>query len=325
MPTLAQTYYPVYYFEGRITPIDVKENSGNNLTNYQVMIQLTSSWDGWSYVKSDGSDIYFTDTSGNPLYFWFESWDYTNKNAIIWVKIPSIPANSTVRIYLHYAGTNPYVSYRNGDNVFIFFDDFRGQTSLNTNKWITINTPTLTFSANGVEISGSANGGIRSKNAISISGKYRFVAKTYHKSFGTYDNPFYLDPTALTSGDPYSDSNFVRWQIGYYGGAGGSLAKKVSGTITTLANYTFNLNTWYTTVIITDGSTYIQGVVNGAKIYESTTNEGLLINPPYVYLKVSASTPGDMIVSYFYVTQYVSPEPTITINPSIAHKDIEML
>jgi len=317
MPTLAQTYY----IPGIATPIDVKENSGNNLTDYQVMIQLTSSWDGWSYVKSDGSDIYFTDSSGNPLYFWFESWDYTNKNAIIWVKIPSIPANSTVRIYLHYAGINPYSSYRNGDNVFIFFDDFRGQTSLNTNKWITINTPTLTFSTNGVEISGSANGGIRSKNAISISGKYRFVAKTYHKSFGTYDNDFYLDPTAITSGDPWNDANFVRWTYK----SSGNLYKKVSGTGTVLASYTFNLNTWYTTAIITDGSTYIQGVVNGAKVYESTTNEGLLINPPYVYLKVSSSTPGDMIVSYFYVTKYVSPEPTITINPSIAPKDIEML
>jgi len=317
MPNIAK----LYYFARKVTPIDVKENSGNNLTNYQVMIQLTSSWDGWSRVSSDGSDVYFTDSSGNPLYFWIESWDYTNKNAIIWVKIPSLPANSTVRIYLHYAGTNPYASYRNGDNVFIFFDDFRGQSALNTNKWITINTPTLTFSADGVEISGSSNGGIRSKNAISISGKYRFVAKTYHKSFGTNDNDFYLDPTAITSGDPYNDSNFARWCYS----SKGNFSKKVSGTVTLLASYTFNLNTWYTSVIITDGSSYLQGVINGAKIYESTTNEGLLINPPYICLKVSSSTPGDMIVSYFYVTQYVSPEPTITINPSIAPKDIEML
>jgi len=321
MPTLAK----LYYVSGRITPIDIKENSGNNLTNYQVMIQLTSSWDGWPRVSSDGSDIYFTDASGNPLYFWIEMFDYTNKNAIIWVKIPSIPANSTVRIYLHYSGTNPYSSYRNGDNVFIFFDDFRGQSALNTSKWITINNPTLTFSTNGVEISGSVNGGIRSKNAINISGKYRFVAKTYHKSFGGADNVFYLDPTAITSGDPWNDANFVRYQMGDSGRAGGSLGKKVSGSVTTLVGYTFNLNTWYTTVIITDGSSYIQGVVNGTKIYESTTNEGLLINPPYVYLKVSSSTAGDMIVSYFYVTQYVSPEPSITMNPPVALKDLDMM
>jgi len=46
LPTLAQAYYLL----GRITPIDIKENSGNNLIDYQVMIQLTSSWDGWRYV-----------------------------------------------------------------------------------------------------------------------------------------------------------------------------------------------------------------------------------------------------------------------------------
>jgi len=324
MPTLAQTYY----FSRRITPIDVKENSGSNLTDYQIMINLTSSWDGWSLVASDGSDIYFTDSSGNPLYFWFEIWDYTNKNAIIWVKIPSIPANSTVRIYLHYAGINPYSSYKSGDNVFIFFDDFRGQTSLNTNKWITMNNPTLTFSADGVEISGSKIGGIRSKNAINISGKYRFVSRTYHKSFGYYDNVFYLDPTALTSGSTWNDANWVSYHFGPGSTstwADQGLYKKVSGTITTLVQKSSSINTWYKTAIITDGSTYIQCIINDTKIYESTANEGLLINPPYIYLNVSDNTPGDMIVSYIYVTQYVSPEPSITINPSIAPKDIEML
>jgi len=324
MPNIAK----LYYLAGRVTPIDVKENSGNNLTDYQIMINLTSSWDGWSYVKSDGSDIYFTDSSGNPLYFWIEKFDYTNKNAIIWVKIPSIPASSTVRIYLHYAGINPYTSYRNGDNVFIFFDDFRGQTSLNTNKWITMNTPTLTFSANGVEISGSSNGGIRSKNAINISGKYRFVALTYHKSFGYYANSFYLDPTAITSGDPWNDANWVSYNFGpgtYVSDWTHGFYKKISGTGYVLVKYDLSVNTWYKTAIITDGSTYIQCTINNTKIYESTTNEGLLINPPYVCLKVSNNTPGDMIVSYFYITQYVSPEPSITINPSVAPKLFDLM
>jgi len=104
---------------GWATPIDITEKSGQTLTNYQVKIGLDSTWDGWSRVSSDGSDIYFTDSSGNPLYFWFESWDYGNKKAIIWVKVPSIPASSTVRIYLHYAGANPYSSYRDVSNTFI--------------------------------------------------------------------------------------------------------------------------------------------------------------------------------------------------------------
>ncbi|MEM0476126.1 MAG: DUF2341 domain-containing protein, partial [Candidatus Aenigmatarchaeota archaeon] len=56
-------------------------------------------------------------------------------NTKIWVKVPSIPANSNKTIYLYY-GNPSATSMSNGDNTFIFFDDFRTATSINTNKWI---------------------------------------------------------------------------------------------------------------------------------------------------------------------------------------------
>jgi len=109
---------------GYRTPITVTERSGNSLTDYAVKITLDSSWGGWSYVSSDGSDIFFTDDQENPLYFWIEQWDYANKHAVIWVKVPSIPANGTVTVYMWFGGDNPYASYRDPEQVFMFFDDF---------------------------------------------------------------------------------------------------------------------------------------------------------------------------------------------------------
>jgi hypothetical protein len=81
-----------------------------------------------------------------PLYAWIEQNNLSN--AYIWIKIPtSIPANGSLTIYMFvrnsiqypYTGIAPYLTstyaqYDNGENVFIFYDNFAG-TSLNTNKW----------------------------------------------------------------------------------------------------------------------------------------------------------------------------------------------
>jgi hypothetical protein len=56
---------------------------------------------------SDGSDIRFTDVSNTELNYWIESYDYSGKSARIWVKVPRIPAGSTV-FRMYYA--NPSAS-----------------------------------------------------------------------------------------------------------------------------------------------------------------------------------------------------------------------
>ncbi|RLG82618.1 MAG: hypothetical protein DRO39_09375, partial [Thermoprotei archaeon] len=121
----------------RVTYVNVTEQSGSDLTNYQVNITLGPNWEGWSYVKPNGSDIYITDFSGNPLYYWIEYFDYNNKEARIWVRVPHIPANTTITLHLMHGGPNPYTSYHDPEQVFPFFDDFNYTTiaELET-KWV---------------------------------------------------------------------------------------------------------------------------------------------------------------------------------------------
>ncbi len=121
-------------------PVVVQERSGNNLVNYSVRIELNSTnFQDWNVLSSDGSDIYFTNASGNPLYYWIESIDVDNRHAVIWVKLPSLPAHSEATIYMHYGGSNPYTSYNDPDNVFLFYDDFN-YNSINellaSGKWV---------------------------------------------------------------------------------------------------------------------------------------------------------------------------------------------
>ena len=59
-------------FFGYRRQITVTEQSGNNLTDYRVLIELNSTNFDFSHVNGDGSDIRFYD--GSNLYpYWVES------------------------------------------------------------------------------------------------------------------------------------------------------------------------------------------------------------------------------------------------------------
>jgi len=109
--------------------ISIKENSGISLTDYQVMIELKGA-DFPGEAKSDGADVRFTDSGGNELNYWIESWDYAEKSARIWVKVQNIPTSLNTIIRMYY-GNSAATQLSNGDKTFDFFDDFGGDLS----KW----------------------------------------------------------------------------------------------------------------------------------------------------------------------------------------------
>jgi len=103
------------------TPIAIAENSGNNLTDYQIgLIVNTASLIAAGKMRSDCGDLRFAD-DGTQLSFYLEIGCNT-PSTLIWVKVPFIPANSTVTIYMYY-GNASATSASNGDNTFEFFDD----------------------------------------------------------------------------------------------------------------------------------------------------------------------------------------------------------
>ena len=99
--------------------IIIQENSGNDLTDYQV--KLTVSYD--PDMQPDYDDLRFVDSGGNLLDYWIET--SNPANAVIWVKIPSIPESSTATIYMYY-GNALSSSVSDGVATFDWFDDFAG-------------------------------------------------------------------------------------------------------------------------------------------------------------------------------------------------------
>ena len=112
--------------------VDIKENSGNDLTGYQVLINLSGN-NFLVEANESGADIRFVDVYGTVLNYWIEEYNHSAKEAWIWVKVPEIPANQTVALQMYW-GNPMATSMSDGDATFEFFDDFEG-TSLDTWKW----------------------------------------------------------------------------------------------------------------------------------------------------------------------------------------------
>ena len=77
------------------------------LTDFPLMVKLNSGRVSYADFKAGGADVRFADSNGTALSYEIESWN-TSGESILWVKVPSIPANSTPRIYLYYG--NPSAS-----------------------------------------------------------------------------------------------------------------------------------------------------------------------------------------------------------------------
>ena len=76
--------------------IAIQENSGETLSDYQVLVDL----DGIDFpeeAQPDGGDIRFADADGVSLSYWIEEFDAGSKHAMIWVKVPLIPANGEAK------------------------------------------------------------------------------------------------------------------------------------------------------------------------------------------------------------------------------------
>lgn len=99
--------------------------NSNTLTNYPARLNLSSSNFDFSKSNSTGDDIQMFDSdNATALSFYIESFNKAGQTAVIWIKIPSIPASSTKTIYLRYGNLFPSLS--NGANTFECFDDFSG-------------------------------------------------------------------------------------------------------------------------------------------------------------------------------------------------------
>ena len=106
-------------------------------TNYQMklLVSKNSGSDGSGTVNLSGhcqddfDDIRFTNAAGAELDYWTETVN-SGANATVWVELDSVSATGNTQFYIYY-GNSTVSSASNGNNTFLFFDDFSGDLS----KW----------------------------------------------------------------------------------------------------------------------------------------------------------------------------------------------
>ncbi|MCS7093856.1 MAG: DUF2341 domain-containing protein [Candidatus Aenigmarchaeota archaeon] len=95
----------------------------NNLTDYQVLVTLnTQNLISQGKMRSDCGDIRLADSDMRTLLnYWIKPNTCGTSDTRIWVRMPSISAGSTKKIYMFY-GNASLVSTGNGYNTFLAFN-----------------------------------------------------------------------------------------------------------------------------------------------------------------------------------------------------------
>ena len=291
-------------------------NSGSALTNYQVLVNFTSSNFPTS-ANVSGADIRFTDFGGNELSYWIESWDYTDRSAQIWVKMPSIQAGATATIRMYYE--NPSASSsNNGDNTFFFFDDFPG-TSINWSKWNLSSTKpcsmphdpdgleTLEIDANGnlhISEAGSYWCALRSEN-ITFPEKWAYSVKLKVDADANFQ-AFGVDWTSTsffpydTTGTPYDRT--ITYDTSYE-----------------IKSANVDATNWGEYIIIRNNTGvyfYDKGSLENIHTSQVPSSGGNRT------LHFTVAGGRHMYVEFVKVRKYISPEPSVSVGTEITSTNL---
>ena len=95
------------------------------LTDYPVKVTLTNLNFDFTEANTDGGDLrlYSDAALSAPLKFDVESWDLDAETAVVFVKVPTIPASSTVDIYMRHQDS-ALSDASDPQNTYTFFDGF---------------------------------------------------------------------------------------------------------------------------------------------------------------------------------------------------------
>jgi len=239
-------------------------------------------------TRTDFGDVRFTDDDGTTLLdYWMETLN-TGINATFWVEVADSLESANQTIYVYY-GKADATTTSNGDNTFLFFDDFPG-TSLDLAKWdIVSGTPVVASSICTLDLTDMISGDV----AYAIGKRFKARSK--------YANLYYEE---FLSGY-YDDSNMI--------------AMGRDDAVPYHYSRTYNAGT-HTTLDIGDGSgayhlhefTWKSGEV---KFYRDGTLKAThTTNIPTNNLKprfhaAAGQTGRQVDIDWVFISKFVSPEP----------------
>jgi len=275
-------------------------NSSDNLTDYQILLNITDENVIRAIGRDDAGDLrFYQNITSNPysepyngIKYYVEKFDRKNKNLLIWVKINlSSIKNNTIYMYF---GNKLAKSKSNPKEVFEFYDDFNDGL---LTGWNVVNG--VWKEENGY-LHGYSSGGYASIYTVFDSSNMVFETKTKILDTGSGSTEgYHFAPK-------YTDNNNFVAVTGRPGENTGIL--RISGTGAWLVAETGigAYNTWYKVIITykSDG-TIVFEIPDLNKIYTATDT---VISPGNISFMVYE---GDVYYDYLIARKYSNASITI--------------
>jgi len=286
--------------------VTITNNTSTDLTDYQVRIELDSSNFDFSKANADGSDIRFAADDGETLLaYWIEKWDSSNEQAVIWVKVPSIPAGGSTTIYLYYG--NPQAqSESDPEQVFEFFDDFEGD-SLDTNKWVkTIeSSASVTLSDSILDISTPTG----NQNRVCLATQRSFAQPVVIEAKVMLKKP-YVVYLLLSSSQTSKQAPYVCLQLSYRSNYPTCIGSNDGNSEVTSNLATITGNEWHLVGIKTDGNTHTgYWDDNTASVAQANSFSGYAM----IYHVSAYDDSMETLVDWFRIRKYAEQEPSVSV------------
>ncbi len=96
------------------------------VTNFPVLVRLTSGNFTFAQAKSNGDDVRFAKSNGAPLAYEIERWDVSLGAAEIWVKLDTVFGNDSLHFITMYWGNPNATSASSSTTVFDTANGFQG-------------------------------------------------------------------------------------------------------------------------------------------------------------------------------------------------------
>jgi hypothetical protein len=307
----------------RMIKVDNSNNS-TSLTNYPVLVILdTESLISAGKMRSDCGDIRIIDVNGTVLPYWIER-GCNAADTTIWVKVPYIPAFSTVYLYLYY-GNSSVTSASNGYNVFDFFDDFTtyppNSSICGQGGWTCFGNPSTSVTTdevwfytnakvNGIYRSSPISSGLAircafSPNQWAAPSDYIGIILNSDTDFENRPNSYYFDLYCR-----YITTLATGWSL--------KIIKRNNGADTTLTEAQYAVGEASVTKVIEARRFGSKLGMYGA--YPPTPSEAPYCTVsdawypmPYFGFQVTENITG--VLNYILVRKYVEPEPTTSVGP----------
>jgi hypothetical protein len=274
----AQSWYnSSWNYRKAITINSSQVSGGSNLTNFPVLISLSSDSNLASTAQSNGNDILFTDSTGtNKLNHEIETYLSSTGQLIAWVQVPTLSASANTTIYMYYGNSSasnqqnpPGVWDSNFQGVWHFSNPAglsgSDSTSNHNNASSITSTAAAGQIAGGIESNGSTqNITIPNSSTIEVDTGNLTVSLWFEQTAATSYAALLDKGTSESTRDL---SLFLNGDSVAYHGIGDE-----SGP---LSGSTFTLNAWHYVVMERAGSSvtvYLDG-----SVYTTLTNGPLPI------------------------------------------------